>query len=589
MTGLDETIRFQRKPRIMYRQIRKYVAAMTLTEAALSVNELVIGMIVSNILGAEALSIVSAALPVYGGCCAGIAFFGAGGSLLCGSALGRMKRNEAQRILSATMALALLTGICATVFGMNFRHEISLLLASGDPVQALVLEKYLFYLLLAAPVILLISIFSKFLTQAGAPGLASRLLILSNGMSVLFCYLLLAFGGFAAEGAALGVLLGYMTALAGTAYLIFAGRVPLKFVRFSLSDVRILWQGVPTGISAGSTFFWFFAQVYGMNWLAYQGAGAAGIAIHGVCLGFNSVLSVIGYGIMDTMLPMLAVMTGTKDVNAQRFILRRSYSGVILIATAISLLVIIFPELLLSVYGITDAKLCEMGRTAVRFYTIGVCSTVLVFFMQMHLAFLKHNVFVNFLSFFKSIAIVLPLGGLLVPHYGLTALWVAYMVSGIISLALCLLFNIRQAHQSKGSLHGVFLLPEQHQYDLLDFTINCQFSTEITSLAEYVTECTEKFGLQKKIRLYIGLAVEEMALLLQSQNEGKEHTLDVLIYRETHGVRIVFRDLGAPVNLMEQEDIDGLISNVRMLRQISTKAIYERMLMMNQHTFYLEN
>ena len=137
-----------------------------------------------------------------------------------------MKRNEAQRILSATMALALLTGICATVFGMNFRHEISLLLASGDPVQALVLEKYLFYLLLAAPVILLISIFSKFLTQAGAPGLASRLLILSNGMSVLFCYLLLAFGGFAAEGAALGVLLGYMTALAGTAYLIFAGRVP---------------------------------------------------------------------------------------------------------------------------------------------------------------------------------------------------------------------------------------------------------------------------------------------------------------------------------------------------------------------------
>ena len=80
-----------------------------------------------------------------------------------------------------------------------------------------------------------------------------------------------------------------------------------------------------------------------------------------------------------------------------------------------------------------------------------------------------------------------------------------------------------------------------------------------------------------------------MALLLQSQNEGKEHTLDVLIYREKHGVRIVFRDLGAPVNLMEQEDSDGLISNVRMLRQISAKAIYERMLMMNQHTFYLEN
>ena len=45
---------FQRRPKIIQDQLRGYAIAMMLTAAALSVNEFVIGMIVSNILGAAA-------------------------------------------------------------------------------------------------------------------------------------------------------------------------------------------------------------------------------------------------------------------------------------------------------------------------------------------------------------------------------------------------------------------------------------------------------------------------------------------------------------------------------------------------------
>ena len=65
---------FQRRPKIIQDQLRGYAIAMMLTAAALSVNEFVIGMIVSNILGAAAFTTVAASLPVYGICSLPAAF-----------------------------------------------------------------------------------------------------------------------------------------------------------------------------------------------------------------------------------------------------------------------------------------------------------------------------------------------------------------------------------------------------------------------------------------------------------------------------------------------------------------------------------
>ena len=124
---------------------------------------------------------------------------------------------------------------------------------------------------------------------------------------------------------------------------------------------------------------------------------------------------------------------------------------------------------------------------------------------------------------------------------------------------------------------------------MLDFTVDCRITKEIAALSAAVIEQTKTFGLNEKAREYIGLAVEEMGLLLQQMNEGKSHALDVLIYREKQGTRVVFRDLGTPLNVMEQEYLDRPLSGVRMLRMIADSVSYERVLLMNQHTFCLNS
>ena len=116
---------FQRRPKIIQDQLRGYAIAMMLTAAALSVNEFVIGMIVSNILGAAAFTTVAASLPVYGVCSSAAAFFGVGGGLICGQALGRMDRKTAWQIFSADVYIVLLLAVFVLALPKTFAKNCS--------------------------------------------------------------------------------------------------------------------------------------------------------------------------------------------------------------------------------------------------------------------------------------------------------------------------------------------------------------------------------------------------------------------------------------------------------------------------------
>ena len=109
--------------------------------------------------------------------------------------------------------------------------QLSSLLASGDVENTARLERYLRYLLPGAPLVMLMTVLSKFLTQSGSPSLAARLLILANAVSVIGTYVLLKFCGFGVEGAALAINLGYVTAVAVFISLLLRGQLSLSFVR----------------------------------------------------------------------------------------------------------------------------------------------------------------------------------------------------------------------------------------------------------------------------------------------------------------------------------------------------------------------
>ena len=79
------------------------------------------------------------------------------------------------------------------------------MLANGDARQAANLAGYLRCLMPGLPLVLLLSVLSKFITQNGEPKTASLLLLLANVATIVAAYLLIAVWGWGIEGAALAI------------------------------------------------------------------------------------------------------------------------------------------------------------------------------------------------------------------------------------------------------------------------------------------------------------------------------------------------------------------------------------------------
>ena len=582
--------RFKRRPKLIQAQFKWYVLSLTLTGAALSVNEFFIGIVVSNLLGAAALAVVALALPVYVACCACAAFIGDGFGVLYGQAIGKARQDEAKRIFSSAMLLAVFISILTSAGSLLFLPEFSRMLANGDARQAANLAGYLRCLMPGLPLVLLLSVLSKFITQNGEPKTASLLLLLANVATIVAAYLLIAVWGWGIEGAALAIGAGYASTLVPLAWGLKKRAIQgLGLVWVSWRDIWALRHSVFVGCSGGLQFVWVLLQIYGMNALAWRGADIDGVILNAVCLGLNSLMSVVGGGIAETMVPMFSVMQGARDVRAQRFILWRSYLLMLIFPGAITLLAFLFPQGVFWLYGVQSDELFTQGAEVVRINVLGMYLLCVILCFQLHQVLLKHPVFTNVVSFMKSFGIVIPLGWLFVRWYGYIGLWYAYLAGSVVSLTAVLLFNAYLVHASKGALQGPFLLPRPDESKTLDFSVDCRDQDAVLALSHEIIGWTDCFNLDKRTRILIGLAVEEMGMLFHAQTENKPHTMDVILYRTDSGVEVVFRDIGRPVNIIVLDDErPQLFSGIQMLEMISRRKSYARMMMMNHHSFLLQ-
>ena len=112
---------FHRSYGILIRKFQKYLLPTMITTAALSLNEFADSMLVSNLLGSQAMAVVNLGYPVMLIMTAIETLFGAGGSTCYAVLLGERKGEEAGKVFSLSLSAAFLSGLAITAAGDVFR------------------------------------------------------------------------------------------------------------------------------------------------------------------------------------------------------------------------------------------------------------------------------------------------------------------------------------------------------------------------------------------------------------------------------------------------------------------------------------
>ena len=397
----------------------------------------------------EGLTAVSLAFPVQ----MLITAVGVGTSVginsLISRRLGERRQEEADSAASHGIVLAVLSAIPFIIFGLFFTRPFFNAF-TGD---AMVVEygvQYLSIVMICSFAILMEMAAEKTLQATGnmiAPMVSK--LIGSVANLILDPILIFGFMGIPAmgvTGAAIATVAGQFLAMGFLVFTLFtkshAVSIHLKGFRFNKDTVKNIY-------------------VVGLPSIVMQAIGSvASIGMNGILSGFSdmavSVMGVYGklqsfvfmplFGLNQGLMPILGYNYGAR--NKKRFTDALKYAVIIAVCimTFGTLLFFLFPRTLLSIFQASE-EMMELGTIAFR--AISVCFIPAAIGISTGTVFQAVGLGIKSLivSLLRQLVCLLPLAYFL-SKISLTAVWYAYPLAEVVSLAVTLLF-LKQVYDSK--------------------------------------------------------------------------------------------------------------------------------------------
>ena len=159
---MNASVSYARSNRILFKKMLEYLFPTMLTMAALSLDEFVDSMIVSNLLGSSAMAVVGLGSPITMCIAAMYTLLGNGGATLYALCIGKRDMDTAGKVFRLTIITALAAGILFILAGFVFFDPLTNLLC-GDRSLLSAFKPYFRGLLMTAPFIITILTLVEFL------------------------------------------------------------------------------------------------------------------------------------------------------------------------------------------------------------------------------------------------------------------------------------------------------------------------------------------------------------------------------------------------------------------------------------------
>ena len=569
---------FKRSNRNLQKKLLQYMIPTMITYTALSLNEFADSMIVSNLLGSNAMAIVSLGMPVTLIMTAVYNLLGSGGSTLYAISLGERDHETAGKSLTAALVIGLAAGLALMAAGYLFFGQITRALCR-DAALLSDFRTYMRIILLSTPLLIPILIFVTFLPAAGYPEYSTVVSVIANvvniGMDVVYIRLL----GMGIEGAGWATLTGYVVAMLIVCVLILRRKISMHISRNIKDAMSILRDVFSRGAPDAITQLGFSLQFAVSNSLATGVAGTAGIVAFSLCIQSNSVVSIFVGALMGSFVPVLSVLHGQKDYSGEAGLLRSVMRGQLLISLVLFVLLEVFAAPIAALYNITDATQAALAVRALRIYSVKYLLRSGVIMYVRYLTVIGFSRYASVISALDGFALTIPVSWIMCRLFGTDGLWISFALTSLILIAIMLIVNRRIEMNSGGRLKGLLLYEcDEDSKPVLDVTITDDASS-ISGISRKLQEACEAGGLSKKDAVKAALAVEEMAVYASNKKDQNAH-MDIIVRLSGDEVMIDFRSLGAYFDPIRDAEED-MPENVRVLRGIASEIKNDYMIGMN--------
>ena len=508
---------------------------------ALQMSMIVGNIIIGHLLGADALAVVGLVLPLIQGLVAVYAFFGIGGTILAALAKGEGKEREASEIFTLSVIGMFFSGTACAVGGFLFHHQLVSLLTSADPSLAKPLADFLYPFYLCIPLFVTVLGIAYFIRTDGMPKFTLGMILLVNLLvMVLIPFYILILGNISAFSWAL--VTGYSSAVPVLCGYFLSRNRTFRFVvptRIWHNCAALLGSGVPIAIGN----LQIPLKIFCVNITISAFSGAAGLAVYFVIISCVMVISLFIAGVVQTMMPMTGILFGQKDWRGIRFVFRDAFVTVMSCATVLCILLEMFPETVLAIFGLHEPIHRELGVSAIRIFAPSILGIAVVALLRSHVQAIGRPFLATMLVVTENIIAMLPPLWILSYLFGVSGIWLAFIASEVLTIVLYYLFVKFQDDRR------FLLLPRNDHAELIFETT---IAAETTAVDDFITYCESQSIMSETdlvaIRRVLGNVVENVT----------QHRcipwIDIRLQHHSENIVLTICDAGPPYDPRESHN-----------------------------------
>ena len=526
------------------------------------------GVIVGNKLGTVALGAVNACRPamqIYGF----LSEILAAGVVSCiATAMGKNEKKSADRTFTSGILFAAILAVVLTVVQFVFAPSICRLFANDADLYPYALEYYRYFLFSFFFIIIDEPIASA-MRADGMPGLAGMVLLLPHfvnaAMDMLFIYVL----ELGLAGAAIATVIGYVAGFVLCCYYFFFRRsYRLAVGNFKKDMVDITSTGLPLAVNMGLISI----KLLLVNSLVLSEGGSVGMAVMSLLMTAWALQSLFIGGVKQTAMPLISFYYSSGDYHGVRAVFRHAAKVLMGAVLTLSILIVIFPTIIPTLYGMRDPSELATAVTALRIFAIYLPMEAFIMLAITYYTATGNKKTALLVSTLQGLGGMLIVIFPMVHFFGLVGVWIAFSVASLIPIAVIVI-------ACRGRVERFFRM-KGHTY--LE-----EFSIDISKLSEVVASvisAVNDAGFDKDIANRTGIAIEEMVVASYEKNKNKKLHVDVTVRKVDDALLVTFADNGVEFNPLQCSAAlgpDG-IDNIGMLKAISHKIEYGRVVGMNK-------
>ncbi|MCR4922395.1 MAG: hypothetical protein K5931_00075 [Lachnospiraceae bacterium] len=558
----------------------QFLLPSLLSGLAMSLNEFVDSIIVSQLLGASAMSMVGMASPIMFLFAIVSIMLGVGGSTVYAEYAGKQEKKKSEEVFSTVMIVSLIVSVIIAVTGIVFIDQLTEKMCVNQDLIP-VFKPYTMVLILSGVLIIPVQTLVSFFPAFGRPQTATIVNILANGVNLLMDMVYISFFGSGLKGAAIATLTGYLTGVIFIVVIILTKKVSLPFTKPGRESLSLLGESVTRGAPGAIGQLGFLIKVSFCNHISTKLGGMVGIATFSLCIQAFSIVSIGMSGVISAMVPIGSVLMGQRDFKGIKILLKSVFIVQFAASLIFTVLFEAFPQLLCYIYNYSG-EYAKEAITGIRIFSPMFVFRGFILIIMYYFQIVGRKLYASVISAVDGFAGLIPIILILTPFFGIKGLWLAFPVLSILMIVFIMIINLCIARNSMGKYEGVMLLDTEERnvsvYDATFLRGKDTISDFVLSLQDF---CKTNIS-SKKTEMLVALATEEMLSYVSDHgvNKNAVEQIDLLVKILKDAVIIDIRCIGEPIDPTSAPSEQ--YTNVDVLKRIATKLDYTYVLGMNQ-------